>query len=64
MYYSELKTTWVNPFNLCPAVTISNLKAGLGILYAQGMEVSSEQNPQRRLKASKQTHHVEARDKA
>ena len=32
--YSELKTPWVNPFQLSKAVTINNFKVGLGILYA------------------------------
>ena len=37
---SELKTSWVNPFQLNQAVTINNLKAGLGIVYEGGVPSS------------------------
>ena len=38
--HSELKTSWVNPFQLSKAITIKNLKAGIGILYEGGVPSS------------------------
>jgi hypothetical protein len=40
MHYSELKTPWVNPFQLSKAVTIKDFKLGLGIVYAGGVPSS------------------------